>query len=116
MVWCATVSGDSDHMGHQVSPWMVTSDFTSLLLDLRQHRLRVGVVRLAVRLSQAAFAGVSFWGASDRIRCSAYAEAAAESDASGADWSHRDFAEGHKHFSSCALTAEGIPSVQVGLE
>jgi hypothetical protein len=95
---------------------MVTSDFTSLLLDLRQHRLRVGVVRLAVRLSQAAFAGVSFWGASDRIRCSAYAEAAAESDASGADWSHRDFAEGHKHFSSCALTAEGIPSVQVGLE
>lgn len=92
------------------------SVFTSLLLDLPWHRLLVGVVRWAALLSQAACAGASFFEASDHIHYLAYAEAAAESDASDADWSHRDLAEGDTCLSSCARTAEGIPSVQVGLE
>ena len=73
------------------------------------------MVRLAALPSQAAFAGASFFAASDRIRHWASAEAVAESEVSGADWSHRELAEGHRHLSSYALTAEDIPSVRVGL-
>ena len=65
---------------------------------------------------QAASAGASSSEASDHIQRLAYAEAVAENDASDVDWSHRALAERHKHLSSCALLAAGIPSVPVDLE